>query len=184
MGEKRALDYLPLYKAASLGDWSTAKKFFEEDPEALVARISTINETALHVAIASGHSITFVQNLMDLMAKEGKRFDSRATEENTTLHYAAKANNVEAAKLLVIKDPSLHMTKTKGGYTPLHIAAQFGHKNTIRFLYSLIKDESYTDFDATYLFNLLILADFYGKCPFLIILFLLELCMLDTNSVF
>ena len=46
---------LALHKAAAHGEWSTAKKIFDEEPSAKTAKISRLEETALYVAIITIH---------------------------------------------------------------------------------------------------------------------------------
>ncbi len=61
------LRYEDLYKAAIGGDWETAERIFESDPEAKRAIISTRQETALHVATSMGRT-QFVEKLVKLLS--------------------------------------------------------------------------------------------------------------------
>lgn len=55
--------YLPLYKAALKGDWESARKFFDQDPEAVTAKITEVSETALHIAAGKGKAISFLKKI-------------------------------------------------------------------------------------------------------------------------
>ncbi|XP_021727660.1 uncharacterized protein LOC110694800 [Chenopodium quinoa] len=91
--------YLPLYKAVVRGDWNEARKFLDEDPEALIAKITIASETALHIAVGTGKDLEFVEKLIRRMSPE----DLALTDQNgeTALSVAAVVGNIRAAKLLV-----------------------------------------------------------------------------------
>lgn len=61
--------YQPLYHAAFRGNWEDARRFLEQDPNAVTARISNLSMTALHVAACEGHS-EFVEKLVKLMPRD------------------------------------------------------------------------------------------------------------------
>ncbi|KAF2292213.1 hypothetical protein GH714_016965 [Hevea brasiliensis] len=154
---------LRLYKSAVHGNWSTASRIFAEDSEALTAKIFGFEETILHVAITAGHSIEFVQKLADKMTEDMVGIENR--DGNNPLHCAAMVGNTEAAKILVKKNSTLTQGRNCLNATPLHYAASYAHKETVRFLLSVTRDEHPSPFageDGVRLLNALITADFYG----------------------
>ncbi|XP_048228829.1 protein ACCELERATED CELL DEATH 6 isoform X3 [Ricinus communis] len=73
--------------------------------------------------------------------------------------------NLEAAKILVKKNPTLTQGRNVLNATPLHYAASYAHQETVRFLLPVTRDEypsPFTDKDGVRLLNSLITADFYG----------------------
>lgn len=130
--------YLPLYKAAVRSDWEVARKFLDKDPEALSAKITRASETALHIAVGAGKNIKFVESLIKKMSPE----DLALTDQNgeTALSVAAVVDNLEAAKLLVNKNPELPYIFGKSGL-PIHRAAQFGHRDMFLYLLSVTRDD-------------------------------------------
>ncbi|XP_058004446.1 protein ACCELERATED CELL DEATH 6 isoform X2 [Hevea brasiliensis] len=154
---------LPLYKAALHGDWDTAKRIFDSDSNALTANISPIEETALHVSICAGHSIEFVEKLVDRMPADELGIKNKFGQ--TPLHAAGVAGNTEAAKVLVKKNPRLTQERNSVNDTPLHLAAVHARKETVQYLLSVTQDEDpspFADKDGVKLLNLLITADFYS----------------------
>ncbi|KAL7224892.1 hypothetical protein ACSBR1_026214 [Camellia fascicularis] len=130
--EKQYWKYLPLQKAALTGDWEEAKRIIDGDGDALTTKITPDEEIAIHVAVATGKSIEFVQNLVDLMPVEAlERTDSRGY---TTLCTAARYGNTEAAKILVAKHSDLLYIRDEEDWLPLHWAAQNAHKDTLSYL--------------------------------------------------
>ncbi|KAL2907024.1 Ankyrin repeat and sterile alpha motif domain-containing protein 1B [Bienertia sinuspersici] len=130
--------YLPLYKAAVRGEWNEARKFIDEDPEALTARITIASETALHIAVGTGKDFEFVEKLIKRMSPE----DLALTDHNgeTALSVAAVVGNIDAAKSLVNKNPDLPNISGKSGL-PIHRAAQYGQHELINYLLGVTKGD-------------------------------------------
>ncbi|KAJ0041318.1 hypothetical protein Pint_27198 [Pistacia integerrima] len=59
--------YEALYKAVSKGDWVTTKHFLDSNPQAVRAKITLTGDTALHVAVLTGHG-KLVEELVRLMS--------------------------------------------------------------------------------------------------------------------
>ncbi|KAI3443540.1 hypothetical protein Pfo_000205 [Paulownia fortunei] len=130
--------YLPLYKAAIRGDWESASKFFDSNPDAVAARITKNLETVLHIAVGRSEAISFVEKLVELMPADAFPLKSKFSE--TALHYAAKYGNTKAAKLLVAQDPGLPHIWSDTNLLPLHLAALFGHKEMVLYLLTVTRD--------------------------------------------
>ncbi|KAF5956381.1 hypothetical protein HYC85_003606 [Camellia sinensis] len=121
--------YIPLLNAALRGDWDSAKRFFDQDPDALTAHITCKKETALHVAIMSGRSVEFVEKLVDLMSPEALL--QPHIVGMIALHNAALIGNTEAAAILVEKHPASLYIRDDDNWLPLHFAARARHKDTL-----------------------------------------------------
>ncbi|XP_028125663.1 uncharacterized protein LOC114322525 isoform X2 [Camellia sinensis] len=130
--EKQYWKYAPLYKAALIGDWEEAERIIDGDGDALTAEITQYKEIALHVAVATGKSIEFVKNLVDLMPVEALELNDSAGY--TALNTAARFGNTDAAKILVAKHTDLLYIRNKDDWLPLHRAAQSAHKDTLSYL--------------------------------------------------
>ncbi|KAI8019182.1 Ankyrin repeat-containing protein ITN1 [Camellia lanceoleosa] len=145
--EARALEiqywkYLSLQKAALTGDWEEAKQIIDGDGDAITAKITPDAEIALHVAVATGKSIEFVTNLVDLMPVEALELNDSAGY--TALNIAARFGNTEAAKILVAKHSDLLYIRNKYDWLPLHWAAQSAHKDTLSYLLMVTKPDCKT----------------------------------------
>lgn len=130
--------YLPLYKAALGGKWKEARKFIDEDPEALTAKITIASETALHIAVGTGKDIAFVEKLITRMSPE----ELALTDQNgeTALSVAAIVGNKTAAELLFNKNPDLPNILSKAGM-PIHRAAQYGQRDMISYLLEVTRKD-------------------------------------------
>lgn len=166
--------YLPLYKAALDGDWPSARKFFDQDPDAVTAKITKVSETALHVAVGSGKAIHFVKELLELIPTEALT-TLRDQVGQTALHNAAIFGNVEAAKLLVSKDPALPNTPCNSSFLPIHAAAGYANKEMVSFLLTVTRDDAnhnpFADGSGVDILNLVILAEFYDLALYLVQLY-------------
>ncbi|KAH7834259.1 hypothetical protein Vadar_014328 [Vaccinium darrowii] len=125
--------YTPLLKAALKGDWKTASKFFEQDPDAITAPITRELESALYMATGTGPAaIKFVEELLKLMPADAVA--KRDIGGNTALHLGAWVGNTKAAVLLVEKNPGLLSIRENQRWLPIHLAAINAKKETISFL--------------------------------------------------
>ncbi|KAI8019567.1 Ankyrin repeat-containing protein NPR4 [Camellia lanceoleosa] len=120
--------YIPLLNAVLRGEWDSAKRFFNEK-----------KETMLHVAVASGRSIDFVEKLVDLMPPEALALPNRTGA--TALHHPAWIGNTKAAVILVEKHPAPLYIFDNNKWLPLHHAADKGHEDTLSYLLSVTKDD-------------------------------------------
>ncbi|KAI3868503.1 hypothetical protein MKX03_035676 [Papaver bracteatum] len=136
--------YQVLYKAALKGDWDRAKRIFKVDPSALTASITVGNETALHIAAASGHSM-FVEKLVALMPSDA--LELKNCDGETTLHFVAAAGLIRAAKAMVTKNPNLTQMRDNNEWVPLVTAAYSANssnkrsKEMVKYLCSVTRDE-------------------------------------------
>ncbi|PIN25472.1 hypothetical protein CDL12_01787 [Handroanthus impetiginosus] len=166
--------YLPLYKAALKGDWESARNFFDQDPNAVTAKITKASETALHVAVGTGKAKNFVKELLELIPTEAL-VNLRDEFGHTALHCAAIFGNVEAAKLLVSKDPGLTNTQCHSSSLPVHMAALYANKDMVSYLLTVTRDDidpnPFADMSGLHLLNRVILAEFYDLALYIVQLY-------------
>ncbi|XP_059634711.1 uncharacterized protein LOC132277028 isoform X2 [Cornus florida] len=155
--------YLPLYKAAIRGDWESARRFFDLNPDGVMEKITRTSETALHLAVGKRKTIHFVEKLMELVSTEALVVANQFNE--TALHFAAKFGNTEAAKLLVTKNAHLPHIWSNTELLPLHLATLFGHKETVVYLLTVTKDDvdpcPFADEPGIKLLNIVVDSGFY-----------------------
>ncbi|KAL7193989.1 hypothetical protein ACSBR2_025599 [Camellia fascicularis] len=158
--------YTPLQNAALRGDWDSAKRFFDQDPDALTAHITSKKETALHLTIKNGRSIEFVEKLLDLMPPEALAL--RTISGETALNSAAQYGNTKAAVILVEKHPTSLCIGNDENWLPLHSAANNGYKDTLLYLLSVTKEDDPASKPFAYPSGTLLLcqvvdSEFYGE---------------------
>lgn len=123
---------VPLYDAAISGDWEAASIILTERKELVRYSITENRETALHIA-ASAHNIKFVEALVGLMEKEDLELQNKSG--NTALCLAAAAGNTRMAEIMVNKNKSLLTILGSNEMMPLYMAALFGNRGTVEYLY-------------------------------------------------
>ncbi|KAI3740567.1 hypothetical protein L2E82_31035 [Cichorium intybus] len=67
---KDQAEYLTLYRATLNGDSEKAQEIFNNDKDALTAKLNDDNETPLYVAIGTMKNIKFVENLLKEITPE------------------------------------------------------------------------------------------------------------------
>ncbi|KAM7470118.1 hypothetical protein LguiA_008301 [Lonicera macranthoides] len=140
--DNSATTYLPLMKAALNGDWEKARVFLEEEPEAVRAIIGGTYETALMVAARSVQRINFLRKLVDKLTPVDLAMVGY--KGRTSLHIAAASGNVEAAKLLVEKNPQLPNIGNTLSEVPLLSAAIRGKREMVLYLLPVTEENSIT----------------------------------------
>ncbi|XP_060198746.1 uncharacterized protein LOC132627420 isoform X2 [Lycium barbarum] len=156
--------YLPLYRASLCGDWEKAKTFLKKENEASEAHITSLLQTALHIAIGAKNQNTkfFIENLVATMTDDAVAIKDSFGE--TPLHYAARFGNLHAAKILVNKNSNLPHVASNSGLYPIHLAVEYGYKcvDLIRYFFSVTKDPApSTGRSGARLLHRLICSDLY-----------------------
>uniref|UniRef100_A0A5B7APG1 Uncharacterized protein n=1 Tax=Davidia involucrata TaxID=16924 RepID=A0A5B7APG1_DAVIN len=148
-----------LYKAVVNGDWESTKKLLGRHPEALSARLS-MGETILHIAVLHDQ-VAVVQELVKLMPI--KELEAVAPNRNdaTALHFAVFGGVVKIAEAMVNKNPNLLCIKDQSGRTPVNIASFSGHKDMLRYLYSVTPEEQLTSEQGIEVFTNAIVTEDY-----------------------
>ncbi|CAL9226127.1 unnamed protein product [Arabidopsis halleri] len=126
---------VPLCQAAMKGDWRSAETIITRRPEIVREAITFQRETPLHIAVASKHK-HFVQNLLRIMTKSDISLIDK--DGNTAFCFAAASGVVEIAKLLAAKDNQISVCRGAENLTPIHIAALFGRRDMVVYLYENI----------------------------------------------
>ncbi|KAI8031026.1 hypothetical protein LOK49_LG01G00298 [Camellia lanceoleosa] len=124
--------YLPLHVAAIKGDWESANKFIEQEPDAVRFPITGLRQTSLVVAIRLARRNEFVKRLIEKTSLEVLALvDSRG---RIALHDASITGNVEAAKLLVQRNAILSNILDNKRRVPLYYAANFSFREMVLYL--------------------------------------------------
>ncbi|KAI3862142.1 hypothetical protein MKW92_020622, partial [Papaver armeniacum] len=159
------------------GDCEETIKFLKNTPEALTHGITLSSNNVLHAAIYGKRGMKLIGEIVNLMSPELLEYKG-GDNDYTALHYAAQHGNVEAAELLVNKNPRLRLLVEKKGYRPLDIALQNvsrNQKEVVEYLYSVTKDvedpSPFSGGSGAYTLCKLIECDFYDIALCLVIKF-------------
>jgi RNA polymerase sigma factor (sigma-70 family) len=117
--ESFATTIADLLKAARAGDIERVKTLLESDQRLLVAR-DPMGNTALIIAVNSGH-----EALADLLFDAGVE---------PGLHEAAAIGDIGRVRAALDQHPEQRDTYSPEGFTPLALAAHFGHVEVMRLL--------------------------------------------------
>jgi len=117
--ESFATRVVDLLQAARAGDIERVKTLLKADPRLLVAR-DPMGNTALIIAVNSGH-----EALADLLFDAGVE---------PGLHEAAAIGDSDRVRAALDRDPEGLDTYSPEGFTPLALAAHFGHLEVMRLL--------------------------------------------------
>ena len=130
--------YMHLNKALKIGDWNAAKEFLNRHPNAISAKITVTDKTALHVAAGAGH-VHIVEELVKQMSEEN--LEIKDSEGFTALAQAAYAGNYRMAECMLGKNENLIRIATNAGDIPVVLALYNGHLKLARYLYLLTPPE-------------------------------------------
>lgn len=114
-----AAGVMEILKAASSGDVSRVKELLEQDPRLLRAR-DRLGNTALILAVDSGH-----REVAELLLRSGIQPD---------IYEAAAIGDTSLVAERVHEDARAVNSYSPEGFTPLALAAHFGHEETVEFL--------------------------------------------------
>ncbi|KAJ9684856.1 hypothetical protein PVL29_017039 [Vitis rotundifolia] len=126
--------YQGLIKALNRGRWNDIESFFNKNPDAVSAKISPTDETALHIAAGAGH-VKVVEELVKKLSPE----DLKQKENNggcTPLALAAMKGFKEIAQCMIEKNTELTSILDKNGSLPVVRACNRGRKEVTRLLYN------------------------------------------------
>ncbi|KAI3862150.1 hypothetical protein MKW92_020630 [Papaver armeniacum] len=148
------------------GDCEETIKFLKNDPAALTHGVTTASSTVLHIALYKRREMKLIREIIELSSPELLEYRA-GVKDNTALHYAAQHGNLEAAVLLVNKNPRLPLILNKSGESPFEVAINsisHGQKEVIEYLYSQTIDLYPIPFSGTngaWYFCRLIEGNFY-----------------------
>ena len=92
--------YASFRKNVQEGNWDSANQFLSSHPEVLSAKISVDGDTALHIAIYSGH-MNIVEELVNKMSEENLK--TKDNSDVTVLGFCAQIGKIEMAKCIIGK---------------------------------------------------------------------------------
>ena len=125
--------YRDLYKALRFGDWSGANDFLKRHPQAISAKITVTDKTALHVAAEFRH-VHIVEKLVEQMSEEN--LEIKDIFGFTALARAAYNGNYRMAECMLGKNENLIRIETENRI-PVVVAIGNGHLKLARYLYLL-----------------------------------------------
>jgi RNA polymerase sigma factor (sigma-70 family) len=117
--ESFAARVMEMLNAARTGNAPRVRELLQQNRRLLTAR-DWLGNTALIMAVNSGH-----QAIAELLFKAGVRPD---------IHEAAAIGKTDRVKELLIEDKQGLDSFSAEGFTPLGLAAHFGHRETTEFL--------------------------------------------------
>ncbi|KAJ9559404.1 hypothetical protein OSB04_014018 [Centaurea solstitialis] len=161
---------IPLCNKLIIGDWEAANGILDGDSSRnlLDYSITENKQTALHIAAVS-KSIKTVQNLVHRMTEQQLAFQDK--DGDTALHDVAKAGNVDMANAMLGKCPRLLTIRRKRDGLPIHIAARYGKRSMVFYLYDkhkTMEGNGLTSHDVHKVFYKCIGADLFD-CALLIL---------------
>ncbi|KAL8123806.1 uncharacterized protein LOC141718370 [Apium graveolens] len=171
------MECIPIYKAAIEGDWETAEGIFKKEKKDLNGYITYYKETTLQIAVGTNSCHHFVEQLVERIMEVGgpEMLQTANCLGDHALHYAAKAGNTTAARLLVEKDPELTQIPNPSGHTALMVAPWYGQRETLCYLLEVTKDEAgergtspYQGKHGADVLALTIVAEFYDVALYLV----------------
>ena len=114
-----ANNVMQILTAAKSGDLAKVKTLLEKDPRLLTAK-DRLGNTALIMAVDSGH-----QEVAELLLSSGVQPD---------IYEAAAIGKTDLVATLGQEQPALFDSYSPEGFSPLALAAHFGHRETVEFL--------------------------------------------------
>ncbi|CAI9766966.1 unnamed protein product [Fraxinus pennsylvanica] len=133
-GSRKYLDYELLYKAVEEGKWHTIEAILHEHQDAIREKISSHKDTALHIAVLSGHT-----EIAEKLVKRMEPGDLELKNEfgATALSLAAICGAKKLAKEMVRKNKKLVTIQTadhEDGHLPVIAAALYGQKEMFEYV--------------------------------------------------
>ena len=128
--------YMDFYKALQKGNWNAAEDFLNRHPNAISAKITVRDKTALRVAAEAGHE-HIVEELVKLMSEENLEIKDIDGFGFTALAWAAYNGNYRMAECMLVKNGNLISIGADEGVIPVVLALFNGHLKWGRYLYSL-----------------------------------------------
>ncbi|KAH6781337.1 hypothetical protein C2S51_006630 [Perilla frutescens var. frutescens] len=124
-----------MYNAVINGDWAPAEKILSRDRSLAFEKLTKTGDRALHLSVCRKNT-QFVQQLVNHVVDPSKLelLDGRGY---SACCYAAKTDEVDAAEIMMKKNPNLCNIRNKHRTTPLQLAVFYGKKKSaMRFLRS------------------------------------------------
>ncbi|XP_041020514.1 ankyrin repeat-containing protein ITN1-like [Juglans microcarpa x Juglans regia] len=128
-----------LFEKAMKGRWGEVVDICTENPWSLVAGITRLEDTLLHLAVSGGQEETVRKLTYIISEQPNHEMLLRVKNErgNTALHIAALMGNEAMCKCIASVDSSLIGQRNYEGETPLFTAVLFGKIQAFQSLYDL-----------------------------------------------
>ncbi|KAG7968264.1 hypothetical protein I3843_08G145700 [Carya illinoinensis] len=133
-----------LFEKAMKGKWGEVVEICTENPWSLVAGITRLEDTLLHLAVSSGQEET-VRKLTSIIVEQPNHemlLRVKNERENTALHIAALMGNEAMCKCIASVDNTLIGERNHEGETPLFTAVLFGKQQAFQCLYDLCPSDA------------------------------------------
>jgi ankyrin repeat protein len=119
--------WTPLHYATDSGNLDFVQTLLAEGAD--FNAIDVESAKPLHIAAESGYTA-----IVDLFIEKGLSVDDMGKYNWTPLHYAASRGHLDSVRSLIEKSKANINTKDSRGDKPIHIAAEYGYKDVIKFL--------------------------------------------------
>ncbi|KAL4599441.1 hypothetical protein ACB092_11G127500 [Castanea dentata] len=126
--------YMDLYKSLQIGDWNATKEFLNRHPNAISAKITATEKTALHVA-TEARQVHIVEELVMQMSEED--LEIKDIGGYTALAQATYNGNYRIAECMLGKNENLVSIPNNNEEIPVGLALFNGHLKLARYLYLL-----------------------------------------------
>ena len=175
--------YWSLCKMIQENDWKGVEDFVGDHPEALTAEISYTMTIFHHIIKFIRHDVEGAACLIDKLAS---KVDPRILEQKshpgmTVLSLCAILGNTSVSKVLVKYCRNLPNVRSNDNWLPVHNAAVYGHKDTVKYLVQVTAEENLLGSDGAALISCLVRSKLYGQYVHIMIKLNLILLMQHIN---
>jgi ankyrin repeat protein len=132
------VDHVAFKKAVRSGNWYAVEEFLVCHPDYAGLQITSLGQTALHIAIKAGHK-HIVEKLVAQMSEE--ELEVKNKFGNTALDDIVFKGNYQMAVCMLRKNVNLVSIKNSVNQLPVVMAILYGHIKLARYLYSLTPEE-------------------------------------------
>lgn len=157
-----------LFENAMKGHWKEVVKAYEKGREFQKARITSLEDTALHIAVSDGETEVALALLKNIVGDESV-LTVVNKRGNTALHLAAAMGNEVVCQEMAKRNPNLITVRNLKGETPLFLAALHGKQKVFLCFHSLCKEKnhSFRKSNGDTILHAAISAEYYSKSPLL-----------------
>ncbi|KAK7843431.1 ankyrin repeat-containing protein itn1 [Quercus suber] len=158
LDRKNRNDCRALCLSALKGEWETARRFLDNDRGMLRARLTKSQDTVIHIAVTAKNK-NFIKALVEYMTVEELAIEN--INKDTGLSIAAVSGEVEIAELMIEKNNTLTMIRGTRELIPFGMAAEAGHNEMAKYLYSKTEFDSLDCRERIKLFFIILYSDLY-----------------------
>ena len=161
---------LPLFSALLSRDWEKAEAFLKKEKDANIAPINAKLQTTLHLAVGVRSEKGNKHFVEKLVASIENKHDLARKDcfGETALHYAARFGNLDAAEIIIKRNPRLPHISCMYDTYPIHYASSCGYVSVDVYAYFLLVTQDpapYTNLSGVKLLYALVYSNLYGKKP-------------------